>query len=56
VAADGTVLDPSPRLLASNVALGDPAAASAGDGNVLLVFTRTDGAAHAIRAVLEPGS
>jgi hypothetical protein len=52
VEADGSVVDPSPRLLATNVAAQEPGAASTGDGKVLVSFVRTDGASSAIRAVL----
>ena len=41
--ADGTVVDASPRLVASDVVSGEPAVASAGDGRVLVVFVRPDG-------------
>jgi hypothetical protein len=56
VQADGTVVDATPRLLATNVAAGDPAAASAGNGRVLVVFGRPDTGARAVRAVLVPGT
>jgi hypothetical protein len=49
---DGTVVDASPRLVAANVAMRDPAAASVGDGRVLVVFVRPDGGNSAVRAVL----
>jgi hypothetical protein len=52
VEEDGTVVDASPRLVASDVAALDPAAASAGDGRVLVVFARPDGTSTAVRATL----
>jgi hypothetical protein len=52
VEEDGSVVDPSPRLLATDVAAQEPGAASTGDGHVLVSFVRTDGASSAIRAVL----
>ncbi|HYC56649.1 MAG TPA: hypothetical protein VEL28_17095 [Candidatus Binatia bacterium] len=48
----GNALDPSPRLIASNVVSSLPAAASAGDGKVLVVFARTQGAFSAVRGLL----
>jgi hypothetical protein len=52
LAVDGTVAEPSPRLVASSVATAAPAAASAGDGRVLIAFAR-DGVTHtAIRATV----
>jgi hypothetical protein len=55
VRADGTVVDSTPRVLASDVLPTEPAAASAGDGRVLVVYGRADGAATAIRGALVPG-
>ena len=49
---DGTVIDASPRLVASNVLPATLAAASAGDGRVLVVFGRPDGSSTALRATL----
>jgi hypothetical protein len=56
VRADGTVVDSTPRVLATGVAPTEPAAASTGDGRVLVVYGRPDGAATAIRGMLVPGS
>lgn len=56
VRADGTVVDSTPRVLATGVAPIEPAAASTGDGRVLVVYGRADGAATAVRAVLVPGT
>jgi hypothetical protein len=52
VEEDGSVVDPSPRLLATDVAAQEPGAASTGNGHVLVSFVRPDGASSAIRAVL----
>jgi len=52
VQADGSVVDASPRLVAANVTGQDPAAASSGDGRVLVLFARPDGASSALRGVL----
>ncbi len=56
VRADGTVVDSPPRLLVSGVALTEPAVASVGDGDVLVVYGRPDGTATAIRAQVVPGA
>ena len=48
---DGTVLDATPRLLASDVSTA-PAAASTGDGRVLVVFGQPSGGRMAVRAML----
>lgn len=55
VNADGTLVDLTPRLLASGLDDSDPAVASAGEGRVLAVYVKTDGAASAVRATLVPG-
>ena len=52
VEADASVVDASPRLIAANVAAKDPAAASSGDGRVLVLFARPDAAHSAPRGVL----
>jgi hypothetical protein len=52
VAADGSVVDASPRLVASNVTPQGITSASAGDGRVLVVFNRPEGATYSIRATL----
>jgi hypothetical protein len=49
---DGTVVDASPRLVASDVEAGEPAVASVGDGRVLVVFVRPDGATRDVLATL----
>jgi hypothetical protein len=52
VEQDGTVVDASSRLVAANVHGQEPAVASTGDGRVLVVYGRPDGAASAVRATL----
>jgi len=52
VAADGSVVDVLPRLVASDVQSGGFAAASAGDGRVLVVFNRAEGATFSVRGTL----
>lgn len=52
VSQDGTVVDASPRIVATNVLGREPAAASTGDGRVLVVYGRADGAVSAVRATL----
>jgi hypothetical protein len=49
---DGTVVDASPRLVASGVAAQEPAVASAGDGRVAVVFVQPDGPRSTVRATL----
>ena len=56
VATDGTVVDATPRLLASGLGGSAPAIASAGDGRSLLVDVRPDGGKSAVRAQLVPGT
>jgi hypothetical protein len=56
VAADGSVLDVTPRLLASGLGTAGPAIASAGDGRSLVVYVRPDAGRSAVRAQLIPGS
>ncbi len=57
VQTDGTVVDATPRLLATGLASSvGPAAASAGDGRSLVVYVKADAALRAIRAQLVPGS
>lgn len=55
VAADGTVLDATPRLLASGLGNATPAIASTGDGRSLVTYVRPDGGKSAIRAQLVDG-
>jgi hypothetical protein len=52
IETDGTVVDVTPRLLATGVAAGEPAVASTGDGHVLVTFWRSESSYSAIRAVL----
>lgn len=52
VAQDGTPVDATPRLVATDVAAQDPAVASAGAGKVLVVYARPDGTNRAVRATL----
>ncbi len=56
VATDGTVLDATPRLLASGLSAADPAIASAGDGRSLVLYVQPDAGKSAVRAQLVPGS
>ncbi len=55
VATDGTVLDATPRLVASGVTAVSPAIASAGDGRSLVVYVKPDGTRSAVRARLVNG-
>ena len=55
VATDGTVLDATPRLLASGLSNATPAIASAGDGRSLVTYVRPDGGKSAVRAQLVDG-
>ena len=55
VATDGTVLDATPRLIASGLSAATPAIASAGDGRSLLTYVRPDGGKSAVRAQLVDG-
>jgi hypothetical protein len=52
VNTDGTVVDASPRLVASDVTASDPAVASAGDGRVAVLYGRPDGTSTAVRATI----
>ena len=56
VAADGTVLDAVPRLVASGIGASAPAIASAGDGRSLVVYAKPDGGRSAVRARLVAGN
>ncbi len=56
VATDGTVLDATPRLLASGLSDAAPAIASAGDGRSLVLYVRPDSGKSAVRAQLVNGS
>jgi hypothetical protein len=49
---DGTVVDASPRLVASDVEAVEPAVASVGDGRVLVVFTRPNGTTRDVVGML----
>jgi hypothetical protein len=50
VESDGTVVDASPRLVASDVTAGEPAVASGGGMRVLVVFSRPNGATRDVLA------
>jgi hypothetical protein len=50
--SDGTVVDASPRLVASDVEPGEPAVATVGDGRVLVVFARPNGTTRDVLATL----
>jgi hypothetical protein len=52
VESDGTVIDASPRLVASDVDGGEPAVASAVDGRVLVVFARPHDATRDVLATI----
>jgi len=52
VESDGTVVDASPRLVASDVVAGEPAVASTGDGRVLVVYARPHDATRDVVATL----
>jgi len=52
VESDGTVVDASPRLVASDVVAGEPAVASTGDGRVLVVFARPHDATRDVLSTL----
>ncbi|MEO6026429.1 MAG: hypothetical protein ABIR79_06140 [Candidatus Binatia bacterium] len=54
VQTDGTVLDVTPRLLATGLSGAAPSIASAGDGRSLVMYVKTDGASGAVRAQLVP--
>jgi hypothetical protein len=59
VQPDGTIVDASPRLLASGLGTGvsaEPAIASAGDGRSLVLYVKPDGASSAVRGQLVPGT
>jgi hypothetical protein len=52
VEQDGAVVDATPRLVATDVVSNEPAAASASDGRVLVLYGRADGLQRAIRATI----
>lgn len=55
VQTDGTVVDVTPRLLASGLSNAEPAIASTGDGRSLVLYVRPDAGKSAVRAQLVPG-
>lgn len=56
VQTDGTVVDATPRLIASGLNDAAISLASAGDGRALVMYVRPDGASAAVRAQLVPGT
>lgn len=56
VQTDGTVVDATPRLLASGLATASLSIASAGNGKSLVMYVKPDGGSSAIRAQLVPGT
>lgn len=56
IQTDGTVVDATPRLLATGLATTPLSIASAGNGKSLVMYVKPDGGSSAIRAQLVPGT